>query len=201
MSRIAEKYKFDRKIGENLFGRQKSPIFKRKYPPGQHGNSKRRKKISEFGEKVLEVKKVKLFYGGLRTKDLKRVVKESINMKGNSIENMVRILESRLSTVIYRSKLACTPFFARQLINHGHVMVNGKKLDIGSYRLKEGDIITLKKEFMENEHVKRSITSNERDLPSYLQVNDNEVTFNYASIDSVNYPIKLNFLKIIEKLG
>ena len=198
MSIIRQKYKFDRTIGANLFGRKKSPIFKRNYRPGQHGNSKMKRKISEFGEKVLEAKKVKLFYGGLRYKDLRRIVLEGINSKGNSTDNIVKILESRLASVIYRAKFGATPFASKQMVNHGHVCVNGQKVDIPSYRVSVGDKITLSKEMFNNSHVKAAIASDERELPVYLTVKNEEIIFTEANINNTKFPIPMEFIKLIE---
>lgn len=198
MAIIKAKYKFDRTINSNLFGRSKSPIFKRNYKPGQHGLSKRRKKISEFGEKVLEKKKVKLFYGGLRYKDLSKVVKEAIQKKGKSDNHIVQILESRLSSVVYRAKWAATPFAARQIVNHGHVSVNGKKVDICSYRVKINDKITLSKTTFENSHVVAAIKSTERNIPEYLSITKNEAVYLGANIQNTIYPVPIKFTNLIE---
>jgi small subunit ribosomal protein S4 len=198
MPLIRAKYKFDRRIGQNLFGRPKSPVFKRAYKPGQHGLSKKKKKVTEFGEKVLEAKKVRLFYGGLRHKDIKRVVKEGIQKKGNSNDNIVQILESRLSSVVYRAKFAITPFAARQLINHGHVMVNGKKVDIPSYRLKSGDKISVATFLKENSHFVHSIKNTEREIPEYITVKGTEAVFHGATISNTHYPVSMNFTSLVE---
>lgn len=195
---IRTKYKFDRRIGQNLFGRQKSPVFKRAYKPGQHGLSKRKKKVTEFGEKIIEAKKVRLFYGGLRHKDIKRIVTEAINKKGKSNDNIVRILESRLSSVVYRAKFAATPFGARQLINHGHVTVNGKKVDISSYRLKEGDKVAIASFMRENNHFIQSSRSTEREIPEYISVKGLEATFHEANLGNTKYPVQINFTSLVE---
>ena len=193
-----KKYKFDRTIGENILGRLKSPVIKRNYKPGQHGQSKKKRKISEFGQKIHDAKKVRLFYGGMNRKQLKRIVRESVKKEGRSNDNMVKILESRLSNFVYRAKWAITPFAARQLVCHGKISVNGKKVDIGSYRLKEGDKVEIKKEMMENSHVIASIKTNERDIPEYISVKKNEATYLGANLFNTKYPTKMNFNSLVE---
>jgi len=195
---VRAKYKFDRTIGKNLFGRPKSPIFKRNYRPGQHGQSKRRRKISEFGEKILEAKKVRLFYGGLRNKDIKKVVQEAVQKKGKSSENIVKILESRLTSVVYRAKLSITPFAARQLVSHGHVFVNGEKVTIPSYRVKPGDKITIAKFLHDNPHVINAQKSTEREVPEYITVKNFEAVFHGNTIGTTPFPVEINFTSLVE---
>ncbi len=199
MAIIKAKYKFDRTIGKNLFGRPKSPVFKRPYKPGQHGLSKRKRKISEYGEKILEAKKVRLFYGGMRCKDIKRVVREAIQKKGKSNENIVKILESRLASVVYRAKFTKTPFGARQLINHGHIFVNGKKVDIPSYRVKNGDVISVIGFMRENPHIIAAVNTTEREIPEYITVKGGfEATFHEVNMSNTHYPVEMNFNHLIE---
>ncbi|MFN9111139.1 MAG: 30S ribosomal protein S4, partial [Bacteroidota bacterium] len=188
----------DRTIGKNLFGRSKSPVFKRPYKPGQHGLSKKNKKVSEYGEKILEAKKVRLFYGGLRNKDIKRIVRESVQKNGKSNNNIVKILESRLSSVVYRAKWSATPFGARQLISHGHVLVNDKKVDICSYRVKPGDKISLTTHMRENSHVIAATKSTERQIPEYIESKGFDVIFQEANMNNTTYPIEVNFNHLIE---
>jgi small subunit ribosomal protein S4 len=200
MSIVLKKYKLDRRVGINILGRPKSRVNARPYPPGQHGKGKvRRKKLSDYGVKLLECKKVKTFYGGLRQGDLSRIVKESINKKTKSDDCIVSILESRLSNFVYRAKWAITPFFARQLISHGKVYVNDNKVDIWSYRVKVGDVITLHKSMHENAHVLASINTNERSVPDYVKVHSFEGQFiNLPNVATVQYPTPFNFKLLIE---
>lgn len=205
MAIVRAKYKLDRRTGLNILGRPKSAVHTRNYPPGQHGNPEgkssksRRSKISEFGIKVLERKKVRHFYGGLRFKDLKRIMKESIERPGSSVDNAISLLESRLSSVVYRAKMAITPFGARQLVNHGHIKVNGKKIDINSYRLKIGDKVELSADFKENSHYKEACSTPERQVPSWLVVDGMTCTVNKLPVaEDVVYPADMNFRLLVE---
>ena len=138
--RAAAKYKISRRLGLSLWGRDKDPFNKRSYAPGQHGVSKR-KKTSDFGTQLREKQKLKGYYGNLNERQFRRVYQEAARRKGDSGENLIGILESRLDSAVYRLGLAPTVFAARQFVSHGHVRVNGKKVNIASYQLKAGDEI------------------------------------------------------------
>ena len=139
--RIQAKYKINRRLGVNLWGRPKSPINKREYGPGQHG--KRRKKPTDYGIQLMAKQRLKGYYGNISERHFRRLYAEASRRRGDTSENLVELLERRLDAVVYRMKLAPTPFAARQLVSHGHVRVNTKKVNISSYQLKDGDQIEL----------------------------------------------------------
>jgi len=141
--RTSAKYKIDRRMGENIWGRAKSPLNKREYGPGQHGQ-RRKGKLSDFGTQLRAKQKLKGYYGDLTEKQFRRIYAEAERVKGDTGENLVGLLERRLDAVIYRAKFVPTVFAARQFVNHGHVTVNGKRVNIASYRVKEGDVIAVR---------------------------------------------------------
>ena len=138
--RQSAKYKIDRRMGENIWGRPKSPINQRSYGPGQHGQ-RRKSKVSDFGLQLRAKQKLKGYYGNLTEKQFSRIYEEAARRKGNTSENLIALLESRLDAVVYRAKFVPTLFAARQFVNHGHVLVNGKRVNIASYRVKAGDVV------------------------------------------------------------
>src|SRR3954468_7006272 len=140
--RQESKYKIDRRLGVNLWGRPKSPINRREYGPGQHGQ--RRKKPSDFGLQLMAKQKLKGYYGNIGEKQFRRLYAEAVRRRGDTGENLIQLLERRLDAVVYRMKFVPTPFAARQFVNHGHVRVNGKRLNISSYQLRDGDTIELR---------------------------------------------------------
>lgn len=141
--RHSAKYKIDRAMGENLWGRAKSPVNKRSYGPGQHGQ-RRKSKVSDFGLQLKAKQKLKGYYGNITEKQFSRTYAEAARRKGNTSENLIALLEARLDAVVYRAKFVPTVWAARQFVNHGHVLVNGKKVDIASYRVKADDVISIK---------------------------------------------------------
>src|ERR1700761_8874611 len=144
MTKRAEaKYKIDRRMGQNIWGRPKSPVNRREYGPGQHGQ-RRKGKLSDFGTQLKAKQKLKGYYANISERQFRAYYAEAIRMKGDSGDNLIGLLESRLDAVVYRAKFAATPFAARQLVNHGHVRVNGKRVNISSYLVKPGDLIELK---------------------------------------------------------
>ncbi|MDB4198529.1 30S ribosomal protein S4, partial [Ascidiaceihabitans sp.] len=138
--RTSAKHKIDRRMGENIWGRAKSPVNRREYGPGQHGQ-RRKGKLSDFGIQLRAKQKLKGYYGDLTEKQFRRIYGEAVRVGGDTGENLIGLLERRLDAVVYRAKFVATVFAARQFVNHGHVKVNGKKVNIPSYRVKEGDVI------------------------------------------------------------
>ncbi len=167
--RQSAKYKIDRRLGENIWGRPKSPFNKREYGPGEHGQ-RRRGKLSDYGIHLQAKQKLKGYYGNITEKQFRRLFDEATSRRGNTGENLIGFLERRLDAVVYRSKFVPTVFAARQLVNHGHVTVNGKRVTIPSYRVKEGDAIELREKAKQMALVLEAIESPERDLPDYLNV-------------------------------
>src|SRR5579871_995556 len=167
--RAESKYKINRRLGGNLWGRAKSPLNKnREHPPGQHGQ--RRKKPSDYGTQLMAKQKLKGYYANIGERQFRRLYDEAVRRRGDTSENLVELLERRLDAVVYRMKFAPTPFAARQLINHGHVLVNGKRLNIGSAKLSDGDTVELRQKAKDMALVLEAVQSSERDVPDYLEI-------------------------------
>ena len=169
--RLASKHKVDRRLKVNLWGRPKSPFNSRNYKPGQHGKSSRGK-ISDYGTQLQAKQKLKFYYGNMNERQFRNIYRKAMKKKGNTTENLVGLLERRLDTVIYRAKFAITVFSARQLINHGHIKVNGKKVNIPSYSVKENDSIELKDKSKKMVMVVGALVSKEREIPDYIQMDE-----------------------------
>ena len=169
--RLASKHKVDRRLKVNLWGRPKSPFNSRDYPPGQHGKNKRGK-ISDYGTQLQAKQKMKCYYGNINERQFRNIYLKAIQKKGNTTENLVGYLERRLDTVIYRAKFSTTVFSARQLINHGHIKVNGKKVNISSYLVKANDTIEIKDKSKELTVITGALVSKERDVPDYIQIDE-----------------------------
>ena len=169
--RLNSKHKVDRRLKVNLWGRPKSPFNSRAYPPGQHGQSKM-SKPSDYGIQLQAKQKLKSYYGNINERQFRNVYLKAIKKKGNTTENLVGILESRLDTVVYRAKFATTVFSARQLINHGHIRVNDKKVNIPSYLVKSEDTIEIKNKSKEMTIILGALLSKEREIPEYIQMDE-----------------------------
>ena len=169
--RLASKHKVDRRLKVNLWGRPKSPFNSRNYPPGQHGKTKKGKP-SDYGTQLEAKQKMKFYYGNMNERQFRNVYRKAIKKKGNTTENLVGFLERRLDTIIYRAKFAITVFAARQLINHGHVKVNGKKVNIPSFLVKAEDSIEIKDKSKSMTTIAGALVSKERDVPDYIQMDD-----------------------------
>ena len=169
--RHSAKYKIDRAMGENLWGRAKSPVNKRSYGPGQHGQ-RRKQKVSDFGLQLKAKQKLKGYYGNLTEKQFRKTYDEAARRKGNTSENLIGLLEARLDAIVYRAKFVPTVWAARQFVNHGHVTVNGKKVNIASYRVKADDVIEVKEKSRNMALVLEAQQSGERDIPDYIELGD-----------------------------
>jgi len=177
--RTAAKYKIDRRMGENIWGRPKSPVNRREYGPGQHGQ-RRKTKISDFGIQLRAKQKLKGHYGDLTEKQFRRIYAEAERRRGDTGENPVGLLERRLDAVVYRAKFVPTVFAARQFVNHGHVEVNGKRVNIASYRVAEGDVISLRSKAKDMALVLEAVQSPERDTPEYIDVDHSKMTATFV---------------------
>ncbi len=197
--RRQSKHKIDRRLGVNLWGRSKSPLNARSYAPGQHGQ--RRKKPTDFGIQLMAKQKLKGYYGNIGEKAFKKYYVEASRRQGDTGQNLIGILESRLDAMLYRSKLAPTVFAARQLINHGHVLLNGKRCNISSVMIKAGDKIALKEKARQIPAVIEGIASHERDVPEYIEA-DHEaceaVFVRQPSLDEVPYPTQMEPNLVVE---
>ena len=172
--RIASKYKISRRLGVSLWGRAKDPVGKRIYAPGQHGATRRRK-LSGFGIQLNEKQKLKGYYGNITEKQFRAIYAEAQRRRGDTGEILVGLLESRLDAFVYRMGVVATVFAARQFVNHGHIKVNGKRVNIASYRLKEGDVVSVREKSRELAFVMAAMQSPERNVPEYLQMDDGKM--------------------------
>ena len=198
--RHSAKYKIDRRVGENIWGRPKSPFNKRAYKPGQHGQN-RRNKVSDFGMQLMAKQKLKAYYGDITEKQFSKIYEDAARMKGNSAENLIGILESRLDSIVYRAKFVPTIFAARQFVNHGHVTVNGKRCNIGSARLKPGDVVQVREKSRNLALVLEALGSAERDIPDYVEVDPKGMTAAYKRVPGladVPYPVKMEPAQVVE---
>ncbi|MBB5222563.1 small subunit ribosomal protein S4 [Amaricoccus macauensis] len=198
--RTSAKYKIDRRMGENIWGRPKSPVNKREYGPGQHGQ-RRKGKMSDFGTQLRAKQKLKGYYGDLTEKQFRRIYDEAERQRGDTPEILIGLLERRLDAVVYRAKFVPTVFAARQFVNHGHVAVNGRRVNIASYRVKEGDVISVRDKSKQLAIVLEAIGSPERDVPEYLAVDHSKLTAEFVrspSLSDVPYPVMMEPNLVVE---
>jgi len=198
-NRISSKYKIDRRFGVNLWGRPKSPINSRAYGPGQHGQN--RSKPKDFGIQLAAKQKLKGYYGNIGERQFRRLFEEAIRHRGDTSENLIQLLERRLDAVVYRMKFVLTVFAARQFINHGHVRVNGRRVNIASYQLKDGDIIEVKESSKQLTTVLEAIQSQERDVPDYIEVDHKHMKGTFIrgpELADVPYPVQMEPNLVIE---
>ena len=197
--RHSAKHKIDRRLGVNLWGRAKSPLNNRDTAPGQHGQ--RRKKPTDFGIQLMAKQKLKGYYGNIGEKAFKRYYAEAARLRGDTGQNLIGILETRMDAVLYRSKIAPTVFAARQLINHGHVMLNGKRCNIASVILKAGDTLSLKDKSKTIPAVLEGVASTERDVPEYVEADHDKMSATLVrapSLDEVPYPVQMEPNLVVE---
>jgi small subunit ribosomal protein S4 len=198
--RTSAKHKIDRRMGENIWGRPKSPVNKREYGPGQHGQ-RRKNKLSDFGTQLRAKQKLKGYYGDLTEKQFRRIFADAERLRGDTGEMLVGLLERRLDAVVYRAKFVPTVFAARQFVNHGHVLVNGKSVNIPSYRVKEGDVINVREKSRQMALVLEAVGLAERDVPDYLEVDHSKMTATYLrtpSLADVPYPVVMEPNLVVE---
>jgi small subunit ribosomal protein S4 len=197
--RLNSKYKIDRRLGVNLWGRPKSPINKREYGPGEHGQ--RRRKPTDFGTQLMAKQKLKGYYGNIGEKQFRKYFAEAVRRKGNTAENLIEILERRLDAVVYRAKFVPTVFAARQFVNHGHVLVNGKKVNIPSYKVQDEDVVEVKQKSRQMALVLEASGSPERDVPDYIEADHNQMKARFIrgpQLADVPYPVQMEPNLVIE---
>ena len=197
---LNSKHKVDRRLKVNLWGRPKSPFNTRAYPPGQHGQSKS-SKPSDYGIQLQAKQKLKCYYGNMNERQFRNMYKRAIMKKGDTAENLIGLLERRLDAVIYRSKLSNTIFSSRQLINHGHVRVNGKKVNISSYQVKEEDSIEIRDKSKQLALIDIALANKEREVPEYLQLDEKNKKVKFVRIpkfEEVPYPVVMEPNLVIE---
>ena len=197
--RLSSKYKICRRLGVNLWGRPKSPTNKRDYGPGQHGQ--RRRKPTDYGIQLAAKQKLRGYYGNITEHQFRKVYAEASRIRGDTGENLIGLLERRLDAVVYRLKFVPTVFAARQFVNHGHIKVNGKRVNIPSYRVREGDVIEIKEKSRELGIVLEAVGSPERDVPGYLDVDHRKMTGSFIRVpefSEVPYPVRMEPNLVIE---
>ena len=198
--RLNSKHKVDRRLKVNLWGRPKSPFNTRNYPPGQHGQSKKGKP-TDYGIQLNAKQKLKSYYGNINERQFRNIYRKATKKKGDTTENLVGLLESRLDTIIYRAKLAPTVFSARQLINHGHFQVNKKKVNISSYVVSENDLIEVKDKSKALTIIEGCLSSKERDVPEYIQSDSKNKTAKLVRVPKfaeIPYPTLMEPKLVIE---
>ena len=198
--RISSKYKIDRRMGENIWGRPKSPVNRREYGPGEHGQ-RRKGKPSDFGVQLRAKQKLKGYYGNISEKQFRRIYGEAVRQKGDTSENLIGLLESRLDAIVYRAKFVATVFAARQFVNHGHVKVNGQRVNIPSYRCKPGDVIEIRDRSKQLALVLEATQLAERDVPEYVEADHSKMTATYIrkpGFSDVPYPVQMEPNLVVE---
>ena len=198
--RTTAKHKIDRRMGENIWGRPKSPVNRREYGPGQHGQ-RRKGKLSDFGLQLRAKQKLKGYYGDMTEKQFRRIFAEAERIKGDTGENLVGLLERRLDAVVYRAKFVATIFAARQFVNHGHILVNNRRVNIPSYRVKEGDIIEVRDRSKQMALIVEAVQLAERDVPEYLDADHVKMTAKFIrtpSLGDIPYPVMMEPNLVIE---
>ena len=198
--RTAAKHKIDRRMGENIWGRPKSPVNRREYGPGQHGQ-RRKVKLSDFGLQLRAKQKLKGHYGDLTEKQFRRIFSDAERVKGDTGENLIGLLERRLDALVYRAKFVATIFAARQFVNHGHVLVNGTKVNIPSYRVKEGDVIEVRESSRQIATILEAISLPERDVPDYIETDFSKMTAKFIrtpGLGDVPYAVVMEPNLVIE---
>ena len=173
--RTSTKYKIDRRMGENLWGRPKSPVNRREFGPGQHGQ-RRKSKLSDFGIQLRAKQKLKGYYGNITEKQFRRIYDEASRQRGDTSELLIGLLESRLDAIVYRAKFVPTVFAARQFVSHGHVKVNGQRVNVPSYRCQPGDVIEVRDRSKQMGMVLESVQLAERDVPDYVDADHSKMT-------------------------
>ncbi len=198
--RLGAKHKIDRRLNVNLWGRPKSPLNDREYGPGQHGQ-RRNKKPSDFGLQLMAKQRLKGYYGNIGERQFRRFYAEASRKRGDTSENLIGLLERRLETVVYRAKFVATVFAARQLVNHGHVKVNGKRVNIGSYLLKAGDLVELREKAKDMVNVLAATQLGERDVPDYIEADHRKMSAKLARVPQladVPYPVSMEPHLVVE---
>lgn len=198
--RAESKYKVNRALGENLWGRPKSSLNKRDYRPGQHGQARRRR-LSDYGTQLAAKQKLKAYYGDITERQFRNLYKEAIRLPGDTSEYLIGLLERRLATVVYRMKFVPTVFAARQMVNHGHVTVNGRRMDTPNALLSPGDVIQLASHMMQNGNVLEATASSERDVPEFIEVDHKAMKGTFLRVPSfaeVPYPVRMEPHMVVE---
>jgi small subunit ribosomal protein S4 len=194
------KYKIDRRMGQNIWGRPKSPVNKREYGPGQHGQ-RRKGKLSDYGVQLRAKQKLKGYYANMSERQFRGIYEEARRVKGDTGATMIGLLERRLDTVVYRAKFVPTVFTARQFISHGHVLVNGRRVTVSSFRVKVGDLVEVKEKSRQLALVIEATQLAERDVPDYIDVDHTKMSAKMARIPAfsdVPYAVQMEPHLVVE---
>ena len=198
--RINAKHKIDRRLGENIWGRPKSPFNKREYGPGEHGQ-RRRGKLSDYGQQLRAKQKLKGYYGNITEKQFKAIYREAARLRGDTSEKLIGLLERRLDAIVYRAKFVPTVFAARQFVSHGHVTVNGKRVNVPSFRCRVGDLVEVKEKGKQMTLLLEAIKSAERDVPDYIEADHSKMTAKLTrvpALSDVPFPIHMEPNLVVE---
>src|SRR5581483_11084277 len=194
------KYKIDRRMGQNIWGRPKSPINKREYGPGQHGQ-RRKGKLSDYGVQLRAKQKLKGYYANLSERQFRGIYDEARRTKGDTGANMIGLLERRLDTIVYRAKFVPTVFASRQFVSHGHVTVNGKRVTVSSFRVKVGDVVEVKEKSRQLALVLEANQLAERDVPDYIEADHSKMSAKLSRVPTpsdVPYPVQMEPHLVVE---
>lgn len=197
--RLKAKFKIDRTLGVNLWGKVKSPFNTRNYGPGQHGA--RRGKPTDYGIQLSAKQKLRKYYGNISERQFRGIYKKALNERGDTGENIIELLERRLDAVVYRMKFVNSVFAARQLVSHGHVMVNGRRVNVASYRVSDGDVIKLTDKMRTHQIVLEAVASEERDVPGYVEVDHSAMSGRFLhgpKLVDVPYPVMIEPNLVVE---
>ncbi len=190
--RVQAKHKICRRQGVAVCGSSKCPVHERNYVPGQHGPVAMKGVLSDFGKQLRAKQQLKKSYSNITEKQFSNIYKEAARMKGDTSENLIGLLESRLDSIVFRANFAPTMFSARQIVNHNHLTVNGRKVNISSYQLKIGDVIQIRERSQQVGIIMQASQSNERQIPDYLEVDSKKMTAKFIrlpKITDVPYPV------------
>jgi small subunit ribosomal protein S4 len=198
--RLKSKYKINRRLGENLWGRPKSPVNRRDYGPGQHGQGRRRKP-SDYGIQLMAKQRLRGYYGNITEKQFRRTYAEASRKRGDTSETLIGLLERRLDAVVYRMKFVTTVFAARQFVNHGHVMVNGRRVNIPSYEVRAGDVVEVRERSKQLGILLEAVELAERDIPDYIEVDHAKMKGTFVRVPKladVPYPVTMEPNLVVE---
>lgn len=197
--RLQSKHKIDRRVGANIWGRQKSPFNARQTGPGMHGE--RRGKLSDYGQQLMAKQKLKGCYGNIGEKQFRKYYYEANRLRGDTGQNLIGLLERRLDAVVYRAMFVPTVFAARQFVNHRHVTVNGKIVNIPSYLVKEGDVIEVREASRNIPMVVSALESPEREVPEYVSVDKKAMKATFLrtpKLEEVPYAVQMEPNLVVE---
>ncbi len=194
------KGKVSRRLGVNLWGRGKDPVARKNFPPGQHGLGGYRK-LTDYGIQLNAKQKLKKYYGDITEKQFRGIYEEAVRRRGDTGENLIGLLESRLDAIVYRANFAPTIFSARQLVSHGHILVDGKRVTVASFRVKPGQVVEIKEKSRQMVLIQGSMESGERSVPEYIEINGDKGTAKFnrmPALTDVPYPVIMEPNLVIE---